>query len=1337
VELQQVLREADPAAVLVAPHILDRIIQQAFALPRVVWTVPHRKSFIVDRQLLFQHVDQAELAVAPDLLIPSTVILLAYPSLEDLNDQQEPLLLKYWRRLFHASVHKTLEERCKNGTLTAEGIRQRVEAIGRTEFEEIRTVLTQDDYLPAEADERMVYTEFVAVFLELEFFCSNLLGAYFPGIRDQKEVSALLARDVDGAALFRSTRLAGAPNPVIRTASNAEEAHEFYWKLIQGADRAAAAGNTVRAAILRRKAARVAPGGKGASTQADSVNELDGLTRRLQAALQLTDADAAEWQKDLPKLLDKADQGSNAVEAALLFDLQKICFDHEQDIYALDLMEWVTSGFRRPIKRPLPSLRVVRVTRHLRSAVQRLTMARLSDDDRQHLDRLLEAALRQSEDRLRTRFRPIVRDSLLDAGLSPCNAPEETAFSKMVEEMLDHISSHGFLTFSDLRDVIARNQLKLPDLQDPQDFIRGDQLLRLDRRLSTLLDGVYKPSELYLRWLERFAALNFGTAAGRWLTQYVSIPFVIAFLILFAGKLIFNDIRAWTSHQLAPKVSLADGPFEDSKALDARRGPGVLDGRDRFSQTPLTVEMWVRLFGKGTGNVLASYDRSSPVYWQFKTQPVTGWPVVTLGGADQVELVDKQDICNGAWHYLALTCDGKNASLHVDGKVALQAVDGKPVAEVPFKARSGMPSFQPLLVVGAVSPHDRRGMCDGLVADLRISKSARTIEGKPAEPFDFDDQTIALCRFDTPILIWEKTQTEATAWQEVDFLTSWQFWVIWLLTGGMTLALLQSAHLRGRIAALARAGWRPVRALFLEVPRWVIEMPIIRRIAESWAFQLAYWYLALPALLAVPFYYLVHPLLDRMDHSAGVSAVVAFIMAFILVNARFGQAAQALLKQTAIWTFELFRSGFIPGLVHLLALVFKEIRDLVETVIFTVDEWLRFRKGESTLSMVVRTLLGAVWFPFSYVLRFYFVVLIEPCINPPKLAISSIMAKIIYPLLIIVGVYRWMEAPWFDLWAANILAKWFVWTTVWLLPDAFAFLLWEMKENYRLYRANRSPTLKPVAVGVHGETVRGLLQPGFHSGTIPRLYRRLRWAERKAFQTGSWRSVRICLQSLQEVAVAVERFVERDFVHLLWQGPGWKEGSVRTGQVHLASNRISVELLYPPHQQPVCLEFEFWSGWLVAGIREPGWLLDLDLEQRQTLTMALAGLYKLAGIDLVREQVRKTLPEEIKHYDLTTDGLLLWQGRDREHGMKYALREQPAPLFHQPAITAVPAPALDARRILFSRQPLPWDRWVHSWEKNGHANGQSLFDEPIAFLPTTISPPPPANGQATAIAIAT
>src|SRR5947208_5478340 len=83
-ELQQALRAADPAAVLVAPRVLDRVIQQAGGLPHLLWQVPHRQCFVVDRHVLFRYVEQDELDLDPDQLLPPTVILLARPTAENL-----------------------------------------------------------------------------------------------------------------------------------------------------------------------------------------------------------------------------------------------------------------------------------------------------------------------------------------------------------------------------------------------------------------------------------------------------------------------------------------------------------------------------------------------------------------------------------------------------------------------------------------------------------------------------------------------------------------------------------------------------------------------------------------------------------------------------------------------------------------------------------------------------------------------------------------------------------------------------------------------------------------------------------------------------------------------------------------------------------------------------------------------------------------------------------------------------------------------------------------------------------------------------------------------------
>ena len=145
------------------------------------------------------------------------------------------------------------------------------------------------------------------------------------------------------------------------------------------------------------------------ATRQEAVADLHRLIARLKAALELTDAEGIEWARYLGELLDRADQGSQPVEADILFDLQRACIDNEKDICTVSVIDWALSGGKWPVKRPLPSLRLVRsastYTRH-GSVFRR---ARLSDASREQLLRLMNNALGKSEDRLRTRLRPSSR----------------------------------------------------------------------------------------------------------------------------------------------------------------------------------------------------------------------------------------------------------------------------------------------------------------------------------------------------------------------------------------------------------------------------------------------------------------------------------------------------------------------------------------------------------------------------------------------------------------------------------------------------------------------------------------------------------------------------------------------------------------------------------------------------------------------------------------------------------------------------------------------------------------------------------------------------------------
>jgi hypothetical protein len=1093
-ELSRILREAEPAAVLIDRPVLDRVIQNVTGVNWVIWEVPHGHCFVVDRSTLYKHAEPEELHLPSDHNLPAAVLLIERPTAEQLNGPVKELLAQYWRLLFHAAAHRELDRRLAD--LTPTGLRERIERIGPVTFEEARNVLVQDGLLTAKADDRAAYTEFAVYFLELQFFNPALVSVYFPSLPAESVVGAVLARDVDGPALFQRTRLPGAPDPNPKSDDQSDESHDFYKRLERSAKRAAAAGDTVGAAIFLTRAARVAPGSLTGPAQARAREEIGRLVDRLQAALLIDESAAVQWKRILPTLLDKADQGNGPVEASLLYDLQRACLDHEQKIYTLDVAEWLVSAGHRPIKRELAGQRFVRVPAQLRSAARRLAAARLTDPDRRLLADLLRGALDRAEVQLREKFSPILTLALHDAGLHPTSLPERAALEKTVEELLDRISSAGFLSFGDVRDAIARGQMKLPDLSGPNEYVRGDPLLRLDRRLATQLDGVYRRAESYTRGLERVTSFNFGTKTGRWLTWNVTLPFGAAFL---------------------------------------------------FAQF-----LW-----------LIAFERL--------------------------------------------------------GKVAREAGEDPPAFLGGWNAQ-------------------------------------------------------------------------------------WWFHACWVGLGLAALVVIRSAAVRGALASLARTAYRVARFVVWEVPARIWTDPWVRSVFASVPVQLVLNYVVRPLALSAPFWLLPIGLWE-----AGWAARAAtFVAAAFLVNTRFGWRIEAGLFETARRVLEFIRSA--PAVLRWLSDVFTELVDAVEWVLAQVEDWLRLRGRSGPLAVAVRAVAGLLWMPFAFLIRFYTVVLIEPMLNPLKLPLSILFAKFVYPLLLLApwllrpdpDSFLGYSSPLVGQLAAYLTepgAGLLVMGTLWLLPDACTFLFWEMRENWRLYRANRPDALRPVPVGDHGETVRGLLHWGFHSGTVPRLYAKLRAAEREATRTDVWRDARTYRAALRAVAEAVGRFVTRDFVEVLNdRESGWSGPPLTVGKVLLGTNRIRLEL-EAADAAPAWLEWEDRSGWLVAGWAEPGFLAALSDDQVRVFGNALAYLYKRAGVDLARERVRAELPKEAKHFDIGPDGLLVWYGTRESTPLLYDISDPAVQLRPRRAGQRQPTtgPVLDAARLLFNRFPLTWSQWTDVW----------------------------------------
>jgi hypothetical protein len=165
---------------------------------------------------------------------------------------------------------------------------------------------------------------------------------------------------------------------------------------------------------------------------------------------------------------------------------------------------------------------------------------------------------------------------------------------------------------------------------------------------------------------------------------------------------------------------------------------------------------------------------------------------------------------------------------------------------------------------------------------------------------------------------------------------------------------------------------------------------------------------------------------------------------------------------------------------------------------------------------------------------------------------------------------------------------------------------------------------------------------------------------------------------------------------------------VAVANVELTVKRVRVTLSHADYpDRPVLIDFELRHTCLVACVRDTGWLDQLSISQLHAFTATLASLYKLAGVDLVAEQVQANLPPAAT-WDLTDDGLLVRMGAT-ESPVVCSLRDLDLPAHCESATGngAIDKPKIEPRRLVFSQYPLNWSQWVTNWEKPANGDGDA------------------------------
>ncbi|MFO0553732.1 MAG: hypothetical protein U0271_35440 [Polyangiaceae bacterium] len=1090
-ELEQAVAATGIGAVLVMPRILRRVIKHHRRIPGVGLDVPHAWSYVVPRATLTEIVREEELGHSFATLSES-VILLPRPEIAGVKDRTEAIVA-VWRGAFHASVHRAIEARVAVGGLSGPNLRARIHAVGQTEFDEIRFVLKQDDVLLPPHDDVETYAEFAATYLELRHFAPELLARTFPGLENLDAIDSTLAQDVDHYRLLAASRPSIAPpmhqvrewlappapdEPVTYRTSSA---HTAAINVDARAERARKKGNSIRSILLRVRAQ---------GTQLAVFEELKMFMDRLSSALVWVDAPTAEWARKLLPVVHMAPSARGLPwnpEARLLFDLQNACIDNERELYTLDVVEWALTRGKRPIKRPLPAQRDVRIAKHLYAALAKLPRTAVAEPARSDVADLLRQFARRAELNVRAALGPHIGRALEEVGLRPENIPEQVSKKKLVEELLDQIVGHGYISLGHLRDSLSRSNLKMSNLTW-RELVDGDALLKADRIVSQSLDGVYRRGEVYLRGLQKLNSILFGTRIGRVATLYAILPFVGAFVVL-----------------------------------------------------------------------------------------------------------------EGVQHTIGLLLE---KLAHIELKM-LQ-----------------LPSFLAVAV---------------LIFALVHSDLAREV-------------------------------------------------------GRRVLTILGIV----------------LRFLFFTVPSAIWNHPITRGIVKSRPIVWLTRYLLKPLLLAAPF-----SLITRAFGVSWIFAAIPGAALFVgwntLLNSRVGRLFEEAATDWLVRRWRQLRRRVLPGLFGFIADFFRRLLEVVDRFIYAIDELLRFREGEGKTSYYTKATLGIGWFFCTYLIRIYVNLLLEPEVNPIKhFPVVTVAAKIMIPIT--PPIHDAMAKPLTKV-LGGVVAESIAAPTMFVLPGFFGFLTWELKENWRLYRMNRAPNLSPVIIGHHGETMVGFMKPGVHSGTIPKLYAKLRRA--------TWKRERSALrhrEALHHVEESIRKFVEREIVLLLAESRIWSSGPLEVGHIDAASNRVRVELFCRRvSDAPVKVAFEEQSGWLVGCLHATGFIDALDVEQRAVFENALAGVYKMAGVDLVREQVSALLRGA--PYDISDQGLVVWPDASYSTEVVYPLSLRLNTLKPKLRSGAGPVPPpIDGRLLLFRRQPISWIAWVAAWS-GAHGMPARLLSGP-SLLPS-------------------
>lgn len=173
-----------------------------------------------------------------------------------------------------------------------------------------------------------------------------------------------------------------------------------------------------------------------------------------------------------------------------------------------------------------------------------------------------------------------------------------------------------------------------------------------------------------------------------------------------------------------------------------RTAPRLAEGRSEYRQPPLTIECRARLTQPSGYNILVASDtKQSGMHWEIFSMAGSGTLTAYLPGFEPDHIRTSRQICDGAWHTIAMIYEAERIRLFVDGKlVADEAVRAKSSKAVPGPLAFGRLAEGGLGCEGEIEwVHIRRG--------VHLPPAADITENNLGEPRAVDRQTVGFWQF--------------------------------------------------------------------------------------------------------------------------------------------------------------------------------------------------------------------------------------------------------------------------------------------------------------------------------------------------------------------------------------------------------------------------------------------------------------------------------------------------------------------------------------------------------------------------------------------------------------